>query len=907
MPTLTTRGFEAFSAGTCGNAGHNLYVSRAGILQRIHQYDLSQNGHVDLVFANSQGHLEMPPAGVYREPLGPNDYTELPADGARSGTVLDLTGDGYDDLVLGNRYNGIGHHMNAIIYYGGDDGWSERRHQMLPAAVCTAVAAGDFNGDGRPDLAFLCNEEKVRLFYQSDLGFEPKRYIDLAIEANQLDACDLDGDGYADLIVRSEEGAITIYWGSADGLDAATSTPLPLEVEVTAGESAEDTVDRASPEYVHDARPLVRVIDLDDTPHVFAARDGDALLVPVAGDRQFGEPITFGCRQPMAVAAGDVNGNGHQDLVFACRETAGEDEDADTELSWIYWGNGSGFSAEHRTPLPTYRACDVAVGDVDGDGCDDIAICHSHTRDLCTRESLLFRGGSQIGDAVGLTSHDARRVLMGRSRGAQGAVDVAFVNTQARLKIEDVPISIFSGSADGFSEHRRRDLPAFGAIGVISCDVNDDGWADLVVVNSAHNTPSRDPGSYIYLNDNGEFRDEPAQSLCSALAHGAACADIDRDGYLELIFGGHRSHELLIFHGGPDGFDPEPERLSMEIDGETYACTLWVYLADLNNNGWLDLVVPQSLGDRSLILWGGPEGFSMDRCQLLSVWKGVSARAADLTGNGYLDLIVGAAPPTLKEPHDCFVYIYWNGPEGLSETRRTLLPAKGVLSIGVADFDNDGLLDLFVPSYSDSNSRDLDSYIYWNRPGRGYSANDCSRLFTHSASGCVIADFNEDGWIDMAVANHKVDGDHVGWSAVWWNGPDGFSETRCTQLPTAGPHGMVCVDPGNIVDRGPEEIYTSAQQELPPKARVTGISWEAETPPRTWVKAQLRSAFSREALLEAPWTGRDGTANSWFEQGDRVEQLPPASWVQYRLALGAFNSGCTPRISAVHVEYEESA
>lgn len=42
-----TRGFEEFRAGTMGNAGENLYVSRAGVLQRIHQYDFNRDGWVD--------------------------------------------------------------------------------------------------------------------------------------------------------------------------------------------------------------------------------------------------------------------------------------------------------------------------------------------------------------------------------------------------------------------------------------------------------------------------------------------------------------------------------------------------------------------------------------------------------------------------------------------------------------------------------------------------------------------------------------------------------------------------------------------------------------------------------------------------------------------------------------------
>jgi len=894
--TWTTRGFEAFSAGTCGHAGHNLYVSRAGILQRIHQYDFEQKGYLDLVFCNSQGSLEMPPAGVYQDPLGQIEYLELPADGARSGAVLDLNGDGCDDLVLGNRYNGIGHYMNATIYYGGPDGWSERQNQRLPAPVCTSVAAGDFNGDGRPDLAFLCNG-KVRLFYQSDLGFEPRRFVDLAIEGDQLGAGDVDGDGCEELLVRSEAGQIAIYWGAAEGIDPANVTMLPIAQEQEE-ENAADAVDKASAEYTQDARPLVQVIRLDGQPHIFAARARSALLVPVHQDRQFGFALSFACTQPMAVALGDVNGDGWQDLVFACRQADGE-----AECSWVYWGDAQGYSENRRTALSTYRACDVALGDVDGNGCDDIAFCQGHTPDLFSRDSLLYRGGPELsGEPLGLTGHDARRIFLARPRGA-GKPDVVLVNAQARRKIEDVPISIYRGGADGFCAERRQDLPGWGAVSALCCDVDDDGRVDLVLVNSSHNSPSRDPGSYIYLNGEAGFPPQPSAILPTALAHGACCADVDRDGYLELIFGGHLSPDILIFHNGPDGFDAKnPERIRMECDGEIYDSPLWIYLADLNNNGWLDLVVPQSKKDRSLILWGGPDGFSIARCQFLSVWQGISARAADLSGNGYLDLIVGAAPPTLAAPHDCFVYIYWNGPDGLSEDRRSLLPANGVLSVAIADFNNDGWLDLFVPSYSDSNSRDLDSYLYWNRPGRGFTATDRSLLFTHSASGCIAADFNEDGWIDLAIANHKVEGDHVGWSAVWWNGPDGFDQQRTTRLPTSGPHGMLCVDPGNIADRGHEEFYTSMPYQLPVGMRVSRICWEAEMPVRTWVKAQLRSASTRDALEEASWLGPNSNGKNWFEQGESVDHVE-GQWIQYRLALGAFNSGSTPRVKAVHVEY----
>ena len=108
--TWTTSGFDGFSRGTCGNAGQNLYVSRRGVLQRIHQHDFTGDGHLDLIFCNSQNHWEKPPTYVYIDPLHSSERIELPSDAARSAAVADLNGLGFVpltwerfDLVLRRR------------------------------------------------------------------------------------------------------------------------------------------------------------------------------------------------------------------------------------------------------------------------------------------------------------------------------------------------------------------------------------------------------------------------------------------------------------------------------------------------------------------------------------------------------------------------------------------------------------------------------------------------------------------------------------------------------------------------------------------------------------------------------------------------------------------------------------
>ena len=87
-------GFSDFIQGTFGNAGHNLYVSRAGVLQRIHQHDITGNGYFDLVFCNSHDDGECPPILGYTSPFDDGSRIELPSGGARAAVVADLNGNG---------------------------------------------------------------------------------------------------------------------------------------------------------------------------------------------------------------------------------------------------------------------------------------------------------------------------------------------------------------------------------------------------------------------------------------------------------------------------------------------------------------------------------------------------------------------------------------------------------------------------------------------------------------------------------------------------------------------------------------------------------------------------------------------------------------------------------------------
>jgi hypothetical protein len=116
---------------------------------------------------------------------------------------------------------------------------------------------------------------------------------------------------------------------------------------------------------------------------------------------------------------------------------------------------------------------------------------------------------------------------------------------------------------------------------------------------------------------------------------------------------------------------------------------------------------------------------------------------------------------------------------------------------------------------------------------------------------------------------------------------------------------MTCIGPGNQRDRGAEEYYESSPYPLPERAVPTRISWEAEIPPKTWVRAQCRAADSKGQLAGAAWVGPGGPG-TWFGEGQALGGAVPAGrWLQYRLALGATNGVSTPRVTEVCIEYVE--
>ncbi len=902
-----TEGFDAFRAGTFGNGGQNLYVSKKGVLQRIYQYDLTGNGYLDLVFANCQNHHESAEVYVYSDFFGSCPRrSELPAQGAVSGAAVDLTGSGFVDLVVANRYDMAAPFASSEIYFGGTDDYGEKRHIRIPTPWSESCCAGRFRGGRHPALAFsLPFYRVVRIFYSTELGIEWSNYVDLPLQTGQMTAADLDGDGFDELIVlRNDSVKNIIYWGGPDGIDPqrfSVIEPALAGGEVIVGYDDSNVASRL--EHKLQSPPLPRVVTLGGRNCLTVFTPGRVLFYGMTADRRMELVLELNVAEARAVATGDIRGDGSTAIFVAAHDRQGE---AEQQYSYLYFEHDGQYRESERIAVPTLQACDAVMADFNGDGRADLAICQSHTEYSYTNAVLVYAGtpGGLCETPVRLPCEDAQRIFaLPRPDG----VALAVINHYSRSAVGFDKTYIYPGSADGYSPDRRIEVPSWCAVDSIMADLNDDGRPELVVCNNSENSLHLDPGSHIhFFNGNGEF--EPAKSylLPTRLGWGGVAGDFRRSGYLDLAFVCDHYKNLVIFHGsdGPYG-EANSSRIILEREaGSKVGSPRWINAADLNGNGWLDLIVPIINGDRTLILWGGPEGFSMKRRTELAVRHGACARVADLTRNGYPDLIIGTHTDTPvsgelspHQPHHSFIHIYWNGPDGLRENNKTILRADACDALCVADFNGDGWLDIFACSYHGGVDRDIHSFLYWNRQGE-FKAADRQLIYTHSASGCLAADFNEDGFVDLAVANHKVNGDHLGFSSVWYNGPEGFDKRRRTDLPTAGPHGMTALEPGNALTRGPEEYYESAPFELPLGAVLRKACWEGTIPAKCWVKIQFRVAASKDGLVRTAWSRPFGCD----------EALPPelsaaGCWAQYRLELGAFNSLRSPRVTRVAVEY----
>ncbi len=905
--------FKDFEQGKFLDGGSNLYVSAAGRLQMINRWDLNNDGHLDVVMPSGHAHTEKEDTYIYLNNGSDIDgrlQIRLAANGSRDGLICDLNKDGYNDIAVCNGDNGIHTHTNAYVYYGSKDGFSaeEGRRVTLPAYASSAIAAGDLNGDGWTDLAVACQWQggdpvepkgpKLSFVYLNGPdGFDPKRRIEINAdeEIHAIAAGDLDGDSKCDLVFSTGKKLVLCYASKGAIEDAKARVELPI------------------------AAKSIAIGNVTGDEHAdLVLCSGQQVIVLVGGSDgvKLDRRVTLEAKTPSDVALADFDGDGRTDVAVANHSGV---DGATWVKSYVYFSDGKDFKSRKRIELPSMGASSISAGDIDGDGRPDLAISNQRvTNQNCIPSCVYWnRGGKfeptarteletqgSVGNAIGDLNHD-------------GKADVVFFNYEGNFRDGPSYTTVYFGDGTrNYSRERSVDIQTHYITSVAHADLDDDGKVDLILTQSRF-VGGADEGIFnsviICWGEDPTYRKRTRLTV-DYLAGGVRVADLNHDGYLDLMVGAFCKDDahpdkkpgLPIFWGSAHGFSQRNRTLIYPV-AEYPRVPL---IADVNRDGYLDMVSQAEMG--SIEFWyGTKDGLPQESSKKMDLGRKdnlVFIDAADLNKDGWLDLILPCR--SLGKNSEVSSFVYYGSADGYSNDRREELPSKGSYEFSVADFDKDSWLDVFVTSYKGNFARNFPSTIYWGSPD-GLRHRPPTDIPTLAASGIETADYDGDGWIDLLISNHRIDGssDHPGphnhrtTSMLYWGGEKGFSPQARWDFLSNGAHAMNVRDVGNGIDRGLYEDYVSEPHELPNGEHAKRLGWEAETPLGTTVMFQVRSADSQAALEKAPWVGAEG-GDSWFKSPDAPLKDVNGRWVQFRARLVTPNGGPTPFLKSTRLVSE---
>jgi len=278
-----------------------------------------------------------------------------------------------------------------------------------------------------------------------------------------------------------------------------------------------------------------------------------------------------------------------------------------------------------------------------------------------------------------------------------------------------ISLLVANGTNGSYRAFSTVSLPGVFPTGIVAGDFNSDGILDLAVVNTCGaQTPCfpqaapLGPGTVTILlgNGDGTFSVSPAQLVTGNIPYAIAAADLNGDGILDLVVANSTSNTLSVFLGNGDGtFTPATASPS------TGSGPMALAIGDFNNDGFLDIAVANSSDNTvSILLNQNCPSVAPAACTFAAAPVSPQAGGGplaiapgDLNADGFLDLVVADASANMV------TVLLGNGtgaftavvPPQNSPTFSTGTAPDGVV---LADFNQDGRLDIIASNRSGSYS-----------------------------------------------------------------------------------------------------------------------------------------------------------------------------------------------------------
>lgn len=318
-----------------------------------------------------------------------------------------------------------------------------------------------------------------------------------------------------------------------------------------------------------------------------------------------------------------------------------------------------------------------------------------------------------------------------------GYPDIAVSNFVHGWNLETFPLSIYWGSKDGYKPESRHLLDGYFAGGITSADLDGDGIQDLVIacrgpeyeavanqklpVAERKEKASEFASKSWVVFGSKSWQEAPRRVAFNTLyAIDAAVADLSGNGKPALVFLEAGTPGAVRIYADPTA-SPQKEAQVIEVGDCVWDVirSRKIHIADLNDDGAPDILVPETAGLR--ILWNDGKGnFAADRYTLLDIPESYAAATGDFNGDGRRDLVVAVGDSSSSQLPSVAL-INRGGP--VETWERVSLPTRVANAVVVKDLDGDGYDDIVFANYQDSHeeSVDTDSYVYPGGP-RGVEA-----------------------------------------------------------------------------------------------------------------------------------------------------------------------------------------
>ncbi len=715
---------------------------------------------------------------------------------AWSSAAADFDNDGQFDLIYGSDYG-------SLVYFGSQPNWWEFDPPVitnLPFAqppqgfvwLITALAAADFNTDGKLDLAIgdtwiywpssPSPAQRVHVMLGNGDGtFQPATGWGPIIPAGVRDLCvrDFNGDSHLDIGYGSDEGpnadVVGILWGT-------NSASFPSHSIVYTGGFPPTGAGSIEADDIDNDLDMDAVVDCAGVPAAILRNNGNGTFVteplaPAGPGANFGHVF------------GQLNGDGWPDLVFASTTDPPNPPDeavyvrlndgAGQFLSATRYGVSSQPSQTHVNSAPLVVDLDAderaEVAVARGSFCwatefnDQVLVFHNQGNGTLEEPPAVFHNIGGIGQPTTLASadlnHDTR-------------ADVITVNEHTTTLL------LNDGDGGFLTPHAKPMGPsAVGLCGgdvtkfrlMTPCEVDGNGLFDLVAVRDGIALGGYLECTVMRQDAGGAFTAVSSVPIPQRSVTGLAAADFDRDGNDDLALtindvtlpmGGDAVRVALS--NGDGTFDP----------WVVYPCAgalpVSVAAGDLNGDLWPDLVVATLFGPAA-----GTGGISV----LLNDQNGAFGPAAHYTLANPFNITIanldGEPHPDLAMTTSASgVTIFRNTGNGTFGPHGPLYLFNGFGGTRTifADADGDGDADMFITNLQ----------YHWEPMSGGVvvALNDGNAAFEQSTTlgifqdfatngvGLAHADINSDGKEDFALS-FPGPGFNAGTITAWLGNGDG--------------------------------------------------------------------------------------------------------------------------------------